>query len=133
MTIAVRLRTRAGVPATTAFGGTLRVTTLPAPTMAFSPTVRLARMVAPEPMEAPRRMRVEATFIRRGASIGTTPDEGGGDLPIVLGLEGSVRRSSRVEVVDEGDAVADEDVVFNGDAFADEGVAGDFAIAADLG
>src|ERR1035441_5107189 len=68
-----------------------------------------------------------------GADGGSTLDQGGGDLPIVFGLQGAVRRGSRVEVVDEGDAVADEDVVFNGDAFADEGVAGDFAIAADSG
>ena len=34
------------------FGGTSRVTTLPAPTMAFSPIVTLARIVEPEPIEA---------------------------------------------------------------------------------
>jgi hypothetical protein len=47
-------RIRAGFPATTLFGGTLRVTVLPAPTMAFSPTVTRASMVAPDPMDAPR-------------------------------------------------------------------------------
>src|SRR2546426_4057834 len=44
---------RAGYPATIALAGTSRVTTLPAPIRAFSPIVMLARMVAPEPMEAP--------------------------------------------------------------------------------
>ena len=42
--------------------GTSLVTTLPAPTMAFSPMVMLERMVAPEPMEAPFLMTVRSTF-----------------------------------------------------------------------
>jgi hypothetical protein len=44
---------RAGFPATIAFGGTSFVTTLPAPTKALSPMVMPARIVAPEPIEAP--------------------------------------------------------------------------------
>src|ERR1051325_6598495 len=56
------LNTRAGFPATIEFAGTFRVTTLPAPTIAFSPTVTLARMVAPDPIEAPRLIRVGSTF-----------------------------------------------------------------------
>src|SRR5580765_2926530 len=47
--------TRAGLPATIVAGGTLRVTTLPAPTIAFSPISMPHRIVAPEPIVAPRR------------------------------------------------------------------------------
>ena len=43
----------AGFPTTTLLAGTFLVTTLPAPTKAFSPIVTFARIVAPEPMEAP--------------------------------------------------------------------------------
>ena len=42
-----------GLPATVAFAGTSFVTTLPAPTIAFSPIVIPPSSVAPEPMEAP--------------------------------------------------------------------------------
>ena len=48
------LTTLAGLPATTVSGGTSRVTTPPAPIMAFSPIVMPQSNVAPEPMEAPR-------------------------------------------------------------------------------
>jgi hypothetical protein len=44
---------RAGLPATTELAGTSLVTTLPAPTMAFSPMVRPQRIVTLEPMERP--------------------------------------------------------------------------------
>jgi hypothetical protein len=54
--------TLAGFPATMAFAGTSRVTTLPAPTIAFSPIVNLERMVAPDPIEAPRFTTVFSTF-----------------------------------------------------------------------
>src|SRR5438128_11350954 len=52
---------RAGYPATITLAGTSRVTTLPAPIRAFSPIVRLARMVAPEPIDAPFLTRVGST------------------------------------------------------------------------
>src|SRR2546426_12668176 len=52
---------RAGYPATIALAGTSRVTTLPAPIRAFSPIVMLARMVAPEPIEAPLLTSVGST------------------------------------------------------------------------
>ena len=42
----------AGLPTTIAFGGTERVTTAPAPIMAFRPIVKPGRMVAFAPMEA---------------------------------------------------------------------------------
>src|SRR2546427_11420201 len=53
---------RAELPATIALAGTSRVTTLPAPIRAFSPIVMFARMVAPEPIEAPVRTSVGSTF-----------------------------------------------------------------------
>src|ERR1019366_6204724 len=55
-------RNRAGLPATMALAGTPFVTTLPAPTKAFSPIVMFARMVQPEPIEAPFFTRVLSTF-----------------------------------------------------------------------
>src|SRR5262249_40964810 len=61
----------AGFPATMAWSGTSRVTTLPAPTMAFSPIVRLGRIVAPEPIEAPLFTRVRSTF--QSASVWRPP------------------------------------------------------------
>ena len=97
-------------------GGTSFVTTLPAPTMAFSPMVTLARMVEPEPMEAPFLTRVGSTF--QSASVCSLPSRRGG---------------AGVGVVDESHAVADEDIVLDGHAFADEGVAGDLAVPADGG
>src|SRR2546427_8003765 len=52
---------RAGYPATIVLVGTSRETTLPAPIRAFSPIVMLARMVAPEPIDAPARTSVGST------------------------------------------------------------------------
>src|SRR5678816_1017373 len=57
------LKTRAGFPATIAFAGTSFVTTLPAPTSAFSPIVTFARIVAPDPIEAPLRTTVRSTCL----------------------------------------------------------------------
>src|SRR5215472_8882536 len=54
--------TRAGFPATITPAGTSLVTTLPAPTMEFSPIVTLLKMVAPDPMEAPCFTTVFSTF-----------------------------------------------------------------------
>src|SRR5882724_12492284 len=61
----------AGLPATIVLGGTSFVTTLPAPTRAFSPMVILARMVLPEPIEAPFFTRVGSTF--QSASVCRPP------------------------------------------------------------
>src|SRR5579885_2606079 len=44
-------RIRAGLPATVAPGGTSRVTTPPAPTIASSPIVTPGRMIAPPPIQ----------------------------------------------------------------------------------
>ena len=103
-------RILAGFPATMALEGTSFVTTLPAPTIAFSPTETLARIVAPDPMDAPFLTTVAFNF------------------PIGLGLQGSFSGGgARIDVVDESNSVTDEDVILNHDAFADEGVAGDLA------
>ena len=48
--------TRAGLPATSMPGGTSAVTTLPAPTSAFSPIVISGSSVTLTPMRAPRRI-----------------------------------------------------------------------------
>jgi hypothetical protein len=53
-----RYRTLAGLPATVTPGGTSRVTTLPAPMMASSPTVMPGRRIAPLPIQTLRPMRI---------------------------------------------------------------------------
>src|SRR5271166_4742179 len=55
-------KTWPGFPTTIALQGTLFVTTLPAPTNAFSPTVTPARMVAPDPIDAPFLISVVSSF-----------------------------------------------------------------------
>jgi len=92
----------AGLPATIALGGTSLVTTLPAPTIAFSPMTICERMVAPEPIEAPVLTTVFSTFQSPG------------------------KRS-----VDEYDSMANEDVILDGHPFAHECVTGDFAVTSD--
>src|SRR5439155_21323497 len=52
------LSRRAGFPATVALAGTSLVTTLPAPPIAFSPTVMPPSKVTPDPIEAPLLIRV---------------------------------------------------------------------------
>ena len=54
--------TFAGFPATIAFAGTSFVTTLPAPTIAFSPITTFGRIVEPEPIDARDFTRVFSTF-----------------------------------------------------------------------
>ena len=56
------------------FGGTSFVTTLPAPTSAFSPIVMFDRMVLPEPIDAP--LRVEQLLLpgEEGVALGTHLD-----------------------------------------------------------
>src|SRR5262249_17683526 len=65
------LKNFAGLPATIAFAGTSLVTTLPAPTIAFSPIVTLHKIVAPEPIEAPLQTLVFSTF--QSASVCSPP------------------------------------------------------------
>src|SRR5208282_6807298 len=67
--------TLAGLPATTAPGGTSLVTTLPAPIIAFSPIVIPQSSVVPEPIEAPRFIRVRMQA--QSASVCSRP------LPLV--------------------------------------------------
>src|SRR5215469_354117 len=56
-------------------------------------------------------------------------DQGSLDFPIAFCLELAFpRRCARIGIVDEGDSMSDEDVVFYGYAFADESVAGNLAI-----
>ena len=97
-------------------GGTSLVTTAPAPTIAPSPIVTPARMVALEPTDAPFRMNVGTTF--QSASVCRAP---------------AGRRRPRVHIVDKRHVMADEDVVLDRHAFADEGVGGDLAVPADEG
>ena len=115
LTVHVACNTRAGTPATTVPGATSRVTTAPAPTKAPAPMVTPPRITAPLPIEAPRQTRV------------------GNHLPVGLGLEPAVGRRARVEIVDEHDPVADEDLVLDRHALADERVALDLASGADHG
>src|ERR1700722_2793792 len=61
----------AGFPATMAFAGTSLVTTLPAPTIAFSPIVTFASIVEPDPIEAPFLTTVFSTF--QSASVCNWP------------------------------------------------------------
>jgi hypothetical protein len=69
-----------------------------------------------------------------GAKRSPCLDDRGNDLPVGLGLQtAAVAGGSGVEVVDEHDAVADEDIVLNGHALADKGVALDLAVSADGG
>src|SRR5215467_10739462 len=65
--------TFAGLPATIVFGGTSCVTTLPAPTIAFSPMTTLERIVDPEPIEAPRLTTVVSTC--QSFSVCSSPSE----------------------------------------------------------
>jgi len=90
-----RTKELSGVPATTVLGGTSFVTTLPAPTIAFSPMVTLLRIVAFEP--------IEALLYQDGLHF-----------PILFALKVSVGvRRPGVGVVDEHDAVTDKNVVLD--------------------
>src|SRR5215472_589970 len=56
-------------------------------------------------------------------------DQGPLDFPIAFRLELAFPgRCARIGIVDEGDSMSDEDVVFDGHAFADEGMARNLAI-----
>ena len=69
-----------------------------------------------------------------GAERSALPDDCRHHLPVGFGLQAAaVGGGTGVEVVDEHDAVADEDLVLDGHALADEGVALDLAVLADSG
>src|SRR4029434_8136720 len=68
----INRRIFAGLPATMLFAGTSLVTTLPAPTIAFSPMETLLRIVEPDPIDAPFRTKVFSTV--QSASVCSSPD-----------------------------------------------------------
>jgi len=51
----------------------------------------------------------------------------GHNLPVGFGLQPAALRCPRVQVVDEHDSVADEDIIFDGDPFANKSVGRDLA------
>ena len=106
--------TRAGFPALTALAGTSRVTTLPAPIIAFSPMITLERMVEPDPIEAPRFTQVCSTFQSR--SVCSWPVS-------VCG--------AWVRIIDERDVMANKHVILKAHPFADKRVARDLAVCTD--
>ena len=110
------LSTRAGFPATVALAGTSPVTTLPAPTIAFSPTVIPPSKVTPDPIEAPRLTRVTSQL--QSSSLF--------QLAVAVGC-------AWITIVDESDAVPDKDVVFQGHAFTNKRVTRNLAARADSG
>src|SRR5260370_42511626 len=67
-------KTFAGFPPTLVLGGTSRVTTLPAPTIAFPPITMFERIVDPEPIEAPRF--TTAVSPRQSSSVCSPPSGG---------------------------------------------------------
>ena len=101
-------------PAKIALAGTSLVTVLPASTMAFSPTTRWREWSLPSRWKPPF-------------------DEGALHTPVLLGRERTIGSCGvGPAVVDQGDTVSDEDVVFHGYAFAGEGAAGDLAAISEL-
>ena len=95
--------------------GTSLVTMLPAPTIAFSPTVMPHSRVALEPMDAPFLISV------------------GMHVQSCIGLQTSVFVGRPgIEIIDERDVMSDKDIVFDDNALADKGVTRNFTVFADL-
>src|SRR5438309_4489262 len=125
--------------------------TLPLPVIRHP---RLGRDQAEDPRRIPSHNRIVghiAGHNAAGPADGVLPDDHvreyghpgpdrrafshqrGLDLPVLPGLEFPRRsRRPRIRVVDEGDAMADEDVILDRHAFTDEGVARNLAPPADL-
>jgi predicted esterase len=97
-------------------GGTSLVTTLPAPTMAFSPTVIPHNKVAPDPIEAPRLITVGT----QDQSFSVCK------VPSALMARGN---KSLIKVT----LCQYKDAVFDGHTGADERVARNLAIVSNLG
>ena len=97
---------RAGLPTTSWWSSTVRVTTEPAPTVAYRPISRPQMTVALAPIDAPRR---------------TTRRH---QLPVGVGRPGP-------QVVGEHDAGTDEHVVLQRDAGGQEGAVDELAAVAD--
>ena len=91
----------AGLPATIAFGGTSLVTTLPAPTIAFSPILTLQESLRWNRSKRPSQWSVELSSRLLSA------------VPVGV-------RCPRIGIVDEHHSVANEDVVFNVHTLANE-------------
>ena len=104
---------RPGLPTTIVLGETSFVTTLPAPTIAFSPMVTLARIVAPDPIDA---RFYDSRF----------------DLPVLLRLQRPVGRSgARIKIVNEHHAVAPIKTLSSmATPFTNKRMAGNFAVLA---
>ena len=91
------------------------MTTLPAPTMAFSPMVMPPNNVAPEPMEAPRLTSV--LWQSQSSSVLSSPKRA---------------RRSRIAIIDKRDSMSDEDLGLDSHAFTNERMTRDLATRADL-
>src|SRR6478736_3064105 len=61
--------TRAGLPSARVFGGTSRVTTLPAPITAPSPIVTPGSTIAPPPIQTPLPIRIGLAYSRPAARV----------------------------------------------------------------
>ena len=112
---------RAGLPTTSAWAGTSRITTAPAPTSASWPTVMPQTIVALAPIDAP--------FC---TSVGSSAS--GPRLMCARGHEvvGEDRVGADEHVVLERDADPDEDRVLDRDPVADDGAALDEGVVADV-
>ena len=126
--------TRAGLPTTTARGGTSFVTTAPAPTNASSPISIPGHRMAPPPMRAPRRIvgpsQQLEPLLRAAHEVVVRGHDARCDEDVLL--ERRVGRDVRVRldarhgadrgvVLDER-AAAHDDVVADRDALADAGL-----------
>ncbi len=110
---------RAGLPATTAYGGTDSTTTAPAPTIAPRPIVMPGSSVALAPIDAPAFTTVFEKFLRRP-----------------LAAREAVVHERRVrpdeDVVLDPHAVPELDAALDGDAIADDHVVLDERVIADV-
>ena len=110
---------RAGLPATTAYGGTDATTTAPAPTIAPRPIVIPGRMVALAPIDAPSFTTVAQERLR----------------PPPAAREAVVRErrvGADEDVVLDPHAVPELDAAFHRDAIADDDVVLDERVIADV-
>jgi len=94
--------------------------------------VRLWSLCFPHPRW--RFLRLPVGENGRSQADGSLPfDEGALHTPVLLGRERTIGSCGvGPGVVDQGDTVSDEDVVFHGYAFAGEGAAGDLAAISEL-
>ena len=115
---------RAGLPATTAYGGTDSTTTAPAPTIAPRPMVIPGSSVALAPIDAPSFTIVVRNFVGRRLLRGKRSFANvafGTDEDVVL----DAHAVPELDAAFHRDAIADDDVVL------DERVVADVAVGAD--